>query len=369
MSATSTRDLENDLRGNIGVFGDYNGITSRANKSGAYRLRRFRAITGDSGGSVPSRRPRVRYTISYKMHRPPYTWRLRTRELELGTRTLVMGILNVTPDSFFDGGKFYSDGGNFLSHDHAVGHGLQMLNDGADILDIGGESTRPGARVGEAGLSAEEELRRVLPVIEDILRERPGTIISVDTYKADVARKTVAAGAETVNDVSALRWDPGMPATLADLGCGVILMHTRGRPDEWRSQPASPDIVAEVKQNLRSWAQAAIAAGIARERIVVDPGFGFGKSFEQNYPLLAELNELHELGFPLLSGTSRKSFIGRTLARDGKDVPPQERLNGTLATVVASVLQGAHIVRVHDVKPAVEAVKVADEIFKRRKQT
>lgn len=301
------------------------------------------------------------------MQRPLYSWRLRSRELELGARTLVMGILNVTPDSFSDGGKFYSDGGKFLSHDHAVGHGLQMLNEGADILDIGGESTRPGARVAEAGVPAEEELRRVLPVVEDILRERPGTIISVDTYKAEVARKAIAAGAEIVNDVSALRWDAAMPATLADLGCGVILMHTRGRPEEWRSQPASLDIVAEVKNDLRSWSQAAAASGIARERIVVDPGFGFGKSFEQNYPLLAGLGELHELGFPLLSGTSRKSFIGRTLAREGKDIPPEERLSGTLATVVSAVLQGAHIVRVHDVKPAVEAVKVADEILQQRK--
>jgi dihydropteroate synthase len=294
------------------------------------------------------------------MERPLYTWRLRSRELKLGARTLVMGILNVTPDSFSDGGKFFS-------RDHAVGHALQMLDEGADILDIGGESTRPGARVGEPGVSptvsAEAELRRVMPVIEDILRERPGTVISVDTYKAEVARKTVAAGAEIINDVSALRWDPLMPSTLADLACGVILMHTRGRPDEWRNQPGSPDIVAEVRNDLRSWSQSAAAAGIARERIVIDPGFGFGKSFEQNYPLLARLGELHELGFALLSGTSRKSFIGRTLARDGKDAPAEERLNGTLATVVASVLQGAHIVRVHDVKPAVEAVKVADEIL------
>src|SRR5262249_30095002 len=151
----------------------------------------------------------------------------------------------------------------------------------AAIVDIGGESTRPGARVGEAGVSAEEELRRVLPVIEDILRERPDAIISVDTYKAEVARKAAAAGAQIVNDVSALRWDQLMGATLADLGCGVILMHTRGRPEEWRNLPASPDIGAEVKNDLRSWSQAAVAAGIARDRIVVDPGFGFGKNFEQ----------------------------------------------------------------------------------------
>jgi dihydropteroate synthase len=290
------------------------------------------------------------------MIRPSYRWRLRSRELELGPRTLVMGILNVTPDSF-------SDGGSFLSRDHAVGHALQMLDEGAEIIDIGGESTRPGARVGEAGVSAGEELSRILPVMEDVLRERPGTIISVDTYKAEVARATIGAGAEIVNDVSALRWDAVMPTTLADLGCGVILMHTRGRPEEWRSLPASPDIVAEVKADLGAWCEAAISAGIARERLVLDPGFGFGKNFEQNYPLLARLSELHELDFPLLTGTSRKSFIGRTLARGGKDAPMGQRLYGTLSTITAAVLQGAHIVRVHDVKPAVEAVKVADEIL------
>jgi dihydropteroate synthase len=290
------------------------------------------------------------------MTRPSYRWRLRSRELELGPRTLVMGILNVTPDSFSDGGKF-------LSRDHAVGHALQMLDDGADLIDIGGESTRPGARVGESGVSADEELRRIVPVIEDVLRERPGTVISVDTYKSQVARTGIAAGAEIVNDVSALRWDQIMPATLADVGCGAILMHTRGRPEEWRSLRPSPDIVAEVKNDLRAWSGAAAAAGIARDHIMLDPGFGFGKNFEQNYPLLARLGELHELGFPILAGTSRKSFIGRTLAREGQDAAPEDRLFGTLASITASVLQGAHIVRVHDVKPAVEAVKVADEVL------
>jgi dihydropteroate synthase len=289
------------------------------------------------------------------MVRPSHVWRLRSQELELGARTLIMGILNVTPDSFSDGGKF-------LSRDHAVGHALQMLNEGADIIDIGGESTRPGAKVTERGISADEELARVMPVMQDILRERPGAIVSVDTYKAQVARVAIGGGAGIVNDVSALRWDPLMPATLADLACGVVLAHTRGRPEEWRTLPRSPDIVAEVKSDLRAWSGLAISAGIARERIMLDPGFGFGKNFEQNYPLLAGLGDLHELGFPLLSGTSRKSFIGRTLARDGKDEPAEERLYGTLATVVASVLQGAHVVRVHDVKAAVEAVRVADEI-------
>src|SRR5215468_4420894 len=183
--------------------------------------------------------------------RPRYNWRLRTRSLELGVRTLVMGVLNVTPDSF-------SDGGRFLSRDHAVGHALQMLDEGADILDIGGESTRPGAPVGEGGVDPSEELERVLPVIEDIRRERPHAIVSVDTYKAEVARAVAAAGAEIINDVSALRWDISMAGTVAELGCGVILMHSRGRPEEWRLQPASSDIVGDVKRELGQWSAAAV---------------------------------------------------------------------------------------------------------------
>ena len=290
------------------------------------------------------------------MLRPAYEWRLRTRTLQLGRRTLVMGILNVTPDSFSDGGKF-------LSRDHAVGHALQMLDAGADLIDIGGESTRPGTKVADTGIPAEEELRRIMPVLRDILLERPAAVLSVDTYKSEVAREAVNAGAQIVNDVSALRWDPQMAGTIAELGCGAVLMHTRGKPEEWRGLPPSPDIVAEVRNDMRQWTEHAMHQGIDRERIVVDPGFGFGKRFEGNYPLLAGMSGLHELGFPLLSGTSRKSFIGRTLARNGKDAPVEQRIYGTLAAVTASVLQGAHIVRVHDVAPAVEAVKIADAIL------
>jgi dihydropteroate synthase len=296
------------------------------------------------------------YTIA-AMERPSYLWRLRTRTLELGVRTLVMGILNVTPDSFSDGGKF-------LARDHAVAHALKMLDDGADLLDIGGESTRPGTPVVESGIPATEELHRILPVIEDVLRERPQTILSVDTYKAEVARAAVKAGCEIVNDVSALRWDDHMATTAADLACGVILMHTRGRPQGWRNLPPSADIVAEVKADLRGYAKVALDNGIAKDHIMLDVGIGFGKKFEQNYPLLAGLDQLHELGFPLLVGTSRKSFIGRTLAVKGKDAPSNQRLYGSLAAATASVLKGAHVVRVHDVKPAVEAVKIADEVLR-----
>src|SRR5579859_1706705 len=295
--------------------------------------------------------------------RPHYQWKLGTRCLELGARTLIMGVVNVTPDSF-------SDTGHHFSPEHAVGHALRLLYEGADILDIGGESTRPGAKVGEAGVSVAEELDRVLPVIEAIHKQRRSALISIDTYKAEVAQACVQAGAEIVNDVSAARWDPAMPRTLAKLQCGVVLMHSRGRPEDWRTLPRlSGDAVLElVGRELNEWSTALVNAGVECERIVLDPGFGFGKNFEENYPLLARLDQLHALGFPLLTGTSRKSFIGRTLADHGptgekKDAPPDERLYGTLATVVAAILHGAHIVRVHDVKPAADAARVADAIL------
>ena len=294
--------------------------------------------------------------------RPTFTWKLRTRSLGLGRRTLVMGVLNVTPDSFSDGGRFFEPAA-------AIDHALAMLEEGADLLDLGGESTRPGSKAVETaaarytGVPAGEELRRVMPVLEGIRRRRPDAILSIDTYKAEVARKAVAAGAEIVNDVSALRWDPKMTAAVGDLECGVILMHMRGRPQDWRKLVPLTNAVTLVSRELDEWSCAAVSAGIAREHIVLDAGFGFGKSFEENYPLLAHFAELHKLGFPLLAGTSRKSFIGRTLARDGNDAPPDARLHGSLAAMTASILAGAHIVRVHDVKPAVEAARVADAIL------
>jgi dihydropteroate synthase len=318
--------------------------------------------------------------------RPVFQWNLGARALELGKRTLIMGVVNVTPDSF-------SDGGQFLDRDKAIAHAERLLDEGADILDIGGESTRPGAKVdagtpkpadakvGEAkkgtsanlrsaaiapAVNAEEELKRVLPVIAELKKKHPTAVLSVDTYKAAVARAAVAAGAEIVNDVSGFRWDPQMAKTVADLKCGAVLMHMRGRPEEWRTLPPSGDIVLLVKRELKDWAEKAVLAGVRRERIVLDPGFGFGKSFDENYPLLGRFSELQAAGFPLLVGTSRKSFIGRTLAKGGKDAPPEERLYGTLATQVALILKGAHIVRTHDVKAAVEAARVADAILQAR---
>src|SRR5579859_5528365 len=281
--------------------------------------------------------------------RPVFTWNLGSRSLELGKRTLVMGIVNVTPDSF-------SDGGEHLSPEAAVAHALKLLDDGADIVDIGGESTRPGARVGSENpsVSAQEEVQRVLPVITAIKKGRPSATISIDTYKASVARSAVENGAEIVNDVSGLQWDAAMKTTLAGLSCGVVLMHTRGRPDEWRSLPSVPDIVMLTRKELRQRADAAIAAGVRRDRIVVDPGFGFGKRFEENYPLLRRLSELQELRFPLLAGVSRKSFLGRALATSAagekKDAPVEARASATLAAEVIAALKGAHIIRTHDVK-------------------
>jgi dihydropteroate synthase len=316
--------------------------------------------------------------------RAVFQWSLGARALELGKRTLIMGIVNVTPDSF-------SDGGLYLDRDQAIEHAQRLLDEGADILDIGGESTRPGTRVAtpaDAGqnaelrpppaasatakaakappVTAEEEIQRIIPVIAALKRKHPQAVLSVDTYKATVARAAVSAGAEIVNDVSGFRWDPQMAKTVAELKCGAVLMHMRGRPDEWRTLSPPGDVVLLVKRELKEWAESAILSGVRRERIVLDPGFGFGKSFGENYPLLSRFGELQAAGFPLLAGTSRKSFVGRTLAKDGRDAPPEDRLFGTLATQTALILKGAHILRTHDVKPAVEAARVADAILQAR---
>ena len=288
-----------------------------------------------------------------------FQWNVGSRVLELGRRTLIMGVVNVTPDSF-------SDGGLYINAEKAVVRAEQLLDEGAAIIDVGGESTRPGAT---EPVSEEEERRRVLPVIRDLKRRRPDAVVSVDTYKASVARAAVELGAEVVNDVSGFRWDPKMAKTLAELKVGAVLMHTRGRPEEWRSLPPIGDPVLMVKRDLRQWAEAATLAGIKRDHLVLDPGFGFGKRFEENYPLLAHFAELQQMGFPLLAGVSRKSFIGRMLARDGKDRDGKhidagvgERLYGTLAAETVLILKGAHIIRTHDVRFAVEAAQVADAI-------
>ena len=297
-------------------------------------------------------------------------WRLRTRTLELGRRTLIMGVVNVTPDSF-------SDGGLFLTPEAAVAHALRLLDEGAGILDMGAESTRPGSRAGGAAgsesapaVSAEEEQARLLPVLEGILAARPQAIVSVDSYKAATARAALAAGAEIVNDVSGFRWDSVMAAACAGFKCGVVLMHTRGRPEDWRTQPqlAPDELLAAVRSGLAASLAVAAQAGIEPQSIVLDPGYGFGKRFDENYTLLARQAELLALGRPLLAGLSRKSFLGRTLAplHAGKDAPVEAREAASLAAMVAAILHGASIVRVHAVRPAVEAALIADAVLGNR---
>jgi len=297
-------------------------------------------------------------------------WRLRTRTLELGSRTLVMGVVNIAPDSF-------SDGGLFADSEAAVAHALRLLDEGADILDLGAESTRPGSRAGlnasgadsELGpaVSAEEEQARLLPVLEGILAARPKAIVSVDTYKATTAHAALAAGAEIVNDVSGFLWDAEMAAVCAESRCGLVLMHTRGRPEEWRTQPqlAADELLATVRGGLAASLAAAAQARAATESIVLDPGYGFGKRFDENYVLLARQAELLSLGRPLLAGVSRKSFLGRTLAPlfGGQDAPVRARETASLAALVAAILHGASIVRVHAVRPAVEAALIADAVL------
>jgi dihydropteroate synthase len=268
------------------------------------------------------------------------------RALELGARTLVMGILNVTPDSF-------ADAGARVDPDAAILAALKMIEDGADILDIGGESTRPGA----VPLSAEEELRRVVPVLEG-LRGRVAVPISIDTYKALVADRAIDLGAVMVNDISALAYDPPIAGVIARRRAAVILMHNRGRSADMYQRAAYGDVVADVTRELAARVEVALGAGIPRERIVIDPGLGFGKRAPQTLAALRDFSAFASLGLPLLSGPSRKSFLTLALG----DVPPSRRVWGTAAAVTASVLSGAHIVRVHDVAEMVQVVRVADSL-------
>ncbi len=279
--------------------------------------------------------------------------KLASGRLLLGERTLVMGVLNVTPDSFSDGG-FYS------RPDVAVARALALERAGADILDLGGESTRPGSE----GVTAEQELRRVAPVLER-LRGRLKIPISIDTQKAAVAEVAIAAGAEIINDVSALRTDARLGEVTARYRVPVILMHMRGAPRTMQKRPFAKDVMRDVLRGLREAAARAKKAGIAKSQIVLDPGIGFGKSYAQNCEVLARLPELAALGYPLLVGTSRKAFIGAALSGDPKRLAPAHlRIWGTAATVAAAVLGGAHMVRVHDVAEMKQVALLADAIAK-----
>ena len=286
-------------------------------------------------------------------------WRLRTQSLALGRRTVVMGVVNITFDSF-------SDGGLFLSTEAAVAHALQLLAEGADLIDLGAESTRPGSRAGstEVVVSAEEEQARRRPVTEGSRAARPDEVISVDTYKTATARAALQAGAEIINEVSGFMWEPELARVCAEAQCGVVLMHTRGRPEEWAAQEQLPgdELAAVVREGLAASLKVAEDAGAARESIVLDPGYGFGKRFSENFGLLARQHTLLALGRPLLAGVSRKSFLGRALAPlyGESDAPVNKRETASLAAMVTAILNGASIVRVHEVPAAVEAARIAD---------
>ena len=292
-------------------------------------------------------------------------WRLHSRHLTLGARTLVMGVVNITPDSF-------SDGGLYLEPERAVEHALRLLDDGADLLDLGAESTRPGSHAGDpqaAAVSGDEEQARLLPVLEEVLKARPEAVISVDTYKSATARAAVAAGAEIVNDVSGFTWDASMAQVCSELHCGVVLMHTRGGPEEWRGQPLldGEPLLAMVLEGLQTSLTTAAEAGVSEDAVVLDPGYGFGKRFEENYSLLARQARLLGLGRPLLAGLSRKSFLSRTLLKrleyaDGQVAEASREIAG-IAALVTAILHGASIVRVHSVRPAIEAAAIADAVL------
>ncbi|MFN2515481.1 MAG: dihydropteroate synthase [Pyrinomonadaceae bacterium] len=276
------------------------------------------------------------------------------RKLPIGQRTLVMGVLNVTPDSF-------SDGGEFFSLDSALARAGQMIAEGADIIDVGGESTRPGDA---AIVTPEDEIQRVIPVIQE-LAKRTSVPISIDTTKALVAGAALDAGAAIVNDISALRFDFHVAEEVAKSGAGLVLMHSRGTPGAMHGLPPVANIIEEVTNSLRSSIAIAEQRDVKRNSIVIDPGIGFGKSQEQNIELIAKLDQIITVfpDFPLLIGTSRKSFLGRILAdENGNPAPTGDRLHGSMATIAAAILHGAHIVRVHDVKAAMETVRVTDAI-------
>jgi len=273
-----------------------------------------------------------------------HTLRFAGRSIAMGRQTLVMGVLNATPDSFYDGGAV-------RTADEAVQKGLRMTELGAAVIDVGGESTRPGSDP----VPAEEELRRVLPIVRALASR--GVVVSIDTSKACVARAAIDAGAQWVNDVTALG-DPEMAEVVAQGKTALVLMHIRGIPKSMQKNPVYDDIMEEITRYLRERALRAVRQGVDRESILIDPGIGFGKRFEDNFAILKRLAEFRSLGFPVLVGPSRKQFIGATL--DGR--PPAERLHGTLGAVAACVLNGAHAVRVHDVAESIDAARVADRI-------
>jgi dihydropteroate synthase len=280
------------------------------------------------------------------MSRRAYVLRARDKKLELGQRTRVMGVVNITPDSFFDGGRFFE-------RSQAVERCLQLVESGADIVDLGGESSRPGAEP----VSVQEELERVLPVLQEVRKQVP-VLISVDTYKSTVAREALKEGADIVNDVSAFRLDPEMPQVVKEWDAGVVLMHMRGTPQVMQKISPSQDILEEVQTDLQAAVSKASENGIPEESIIIDPGIGFGKTVEDNCNILNKLSFLESFDLPVLVGTSRKSFLGSIL-----DIPAQERIWGSAASVAIAIMRGAHIVRLHDVAEMSQVAQITDTIL------
>ncbi|MGD2245455.1 MAG: dihydropteroate synthase [Candidatus Aminicenantes bacterium] len=276
-----------------------------------------------------------------------YILQINGHDYSLGPRIWIMGVINITPDSF-------SDGGLYFDKDRALEKGLQLVEEGADIIDIGGESTKPGSEA----ISPEEERRRVIPIIT-ALRKRTETLISIDTTKSEVAHAALDAGADIINDISALRFDPRMAPLAAQEEVPVILMHMKGTPKTMQVNPTYKDVLLEVKAFLEESIDKAQASGIKKEKIIIDPGIGFGKRLKDNLALINNLHILEELELPILIGVSRKSFIGTIL-----DSPPEERLEGTIASAILSVIHGAHILRIHDVASVKKAVRVAEAIMR-----
>jgi dihydropteroate synthase len=283
--------------------------------------------------------------ILRNLSRAYYTIRCRKRTFTLGKRTLLMGVLNVTPNSF-------SDGGLFFDKKTAIAHGLKMVEEGADFIDIGGESTRPGSKP----LGLDEELRRVIPVIESLAKEVDAPI-SIDTYKSAVAKKAIEAGAQIINDISGLNLDPSLSQVAAKEDVPLVLMHIRGNPETMQKKIHYDSLFSEIIQYLRNSIQRAESAGVDPEQIIIDPGIGFGKTVEDNLLILKNLQEFKILGKPLLLGTSRKSFIGKILNADVTG-----RLEGTLSSIVVGALNGAHIIRCHDVLQAKRAIAITDAV-------
>ncbi len=277
------------------------------------------------------------------MTRKRYEWKLKNREIQFGDRTLLMGVLNLTPDSFSDGGKF-------ADPDRAYARALEMEDEGADIIDVGAESTRPGsARISEA-----EELRRLVPVLKR-LRDKLSIPVCVDTYKAAIAEKAFELGVEVINDPTSLTFDPGLARVVSNHDGGLILNHMRGTPETWAKLPPLPDVMGAVTTDLQATVHRAIRAGVGKNRIVVDPGLGFGKRKEQNSEILARLPQLAALGYPMMVGPSRKSFLARAT--------PEETVFANAAAVAACILGGAHMVRVHEVREMKIAAQTADAIL------